>query len=485
MWASFANFNQEKRTASRQYESAIQVDDPYEFTRAIVTGRRRQGMWSRYAHEMPQHYVAPRESRRLVGHASVTYGGILGGETFPDVMMICESNFDIKGIASSDLICSGVVWSWRTRTNWVAPVPYRAVLPRGVKNLMVACRAYSVSHDALALGRMQRDMVSLGASVGIAAAMSARTGIPSDQLDVKELQSAWVKHGTLAERDLKRYGKENRPYDQEEAEHDVRRLLSGRTKWQTPLARLMRSSCSMGPLLRAFRAAESQAAKVKTARALCYLGNTDVVPFLLGVIERQIERGLPPSYRRTLQFPPEHGWAPDVVYSLYAIGLAGAGRDAAQLMENIATQIEDDVESFRSKTRSPFEYIKAVCAVAERNPVPEVLPALDILYRKNCLSGQVVRYDGDMRLAGDTILERLAYLELCIGRALARCADRRGYDILLAYLDDVRGFLARSAEDELSDLLGEPPSRDKQGWQRLLEAKESPLQPKPFRKRIE
>ena len=485
MWASFANFNQEKRTASRQYESAIQVDDPHEFTRTVVTGRRRQGMWGRFAHEMPQHYVAPRETRRIEGAASVTYGGILAGDTFPDVMTVCESNFDIKGIASSDLICCGVVWSWRTRTNWVAPVPYRAVLPRGVKNLLIGCRAYSVSHDALALARMQRDMVSLGASVGIAAARSARTGVPPDELDVKELQAAWVKHGTLSRRDLKRYGKESSPYREEEAERDVQRLLSGSGKWQTPLARLMRPKCSIGPLLRAFETVTNQSTKVKIARALCYLGNTDAVPFLLGMIEKQVERGLPRAYRPTLQYPPEHGWAPDPVYSLHAVGFAGCGRDAGPLMLKIASQIEDDAERFRTKKDSPFEYARAICAVAERNPVPEVLPALEALFQKACLGGQVVRYDDDMRLAGDTVLERLAYLELCVGRSLARCADRRGYDILLTYLDDVRGFLARSAEDELSDLLGEPPSRDKLGWQSLLEEKADDLGPMPFRKRIE
>ena len=154
-------------------------------------------------------------------------------------------------------------------------------------------------------------------------------------------------------------------------------------------------------------------------------------------------------------------------------------------MQNIASQIEDDVECFRSKRDSPFEYIKTICAVAERNPVPEVVPSLEALLGKNCLRGHVVRYDDDMRRAGDTVLERLAYLELCIGRALARCADRRGYDILLAYLDDVRGFLARSAEDELTDLLGVPPSRDRSGWQSLLEERRATLRPKPFRKRID
>ena len=104
IWTSFANFNAERRTASRQYESAIECRDPHDLTRTVITGRRRQGMWSRLPHDMPQHAIASRESRRLVGRARVTYGGILAGETFPELMLICSSNFDIKGLAVDDMV---------------------------------------------------------------------------------------------------------------------------------------------------------------------------------------------------------------------------------------------------------------------------------------------------------------------------------------------------------------------------------------------
>ncbi len=94
-------------------------------------------------------------------------------------------------------------------------------------------------------------------------------------------------------------------------------------------------------------------------------------------------------------------------------------------------------------------------------------------------------YDGDMRTATDSVLERRAYLEMCLGRALARCGDRRGYDILLRYLDDVRGAFARSAADELRELLGGPEDRDPAEWRKLVEKHAGPLPVKAFDRRIE
>jgi len=481
MWCSFANFNEEKRTASRHYDSGIEVRDPYDFTRVIITGRRRQGMWRHLPHEMPQHYVAPRESRRIRARATVTYGGILAGETFPDVMIVCDSNFDIKGIAASDLLGCGVVWGWHAHKKFLAAIPYRAILPPNVENLLVAGRAYGASHDALALARMQRDMVSLGAAAGMAAAMAATTGTLPSQLDITTLQDEWVRRGVLRARDRRRFGAEPKEYSATEAEHDAQAVLTSRVRLPERLARLMRCKASLDPLRRAFESARERSVKVRLARALCYLGDATPVPFLLDTITAQVAKGLPRPYRRTLAIPPEHGWAPEPAYSLYAIGMTSRGRDAAPLMTAIAAKIADDPDLFASPRDSPFEYVRAICTVAERNAGPEMLPALETLLRKNCLRGLAIRYDGDMRGAGDPVHERRAYLELCLGRALARCADRRGYDILLAYADDVRGCLARSAVTELYDLLGAPYGDNKCGWKALLDQRDAALPLKPFR----
>jgi hypothetical protein len=485
LWASFGNFNRVKRTANRQYESSLEVRDPWDLTRAIVRARRRPGMWPQLDHEMPQHSVTPRESRRIVADATVTYSGILAGETFPDLIVVCESNFDIKGLSSSDAAACGAVCSWDVLTRFAAAVPWRALLPRGVPNLVVAGRAYSASHDALALARMQRDMASLGGAAGVAAARSATSGVPFPRLEVPSLQREWVRRGMLREDDLARFGRRPSPYGAREARADCRLLLEGRGLASPPLARLMRSRASLGPLRRAFSAARAGARKARLARALAFLGDRRAVRWLLGSIERQVRAKLPRLPVKCLAVPPEHGWAPDPAYSLRALERAGAAAAAAPLMAAIAAKLEDNPARFASKTDSQFEYFHAICAVAERSPGPAMLPPLEALLAKRSLRNLALPWERDLRFTEDPVLERRAYLEMCLGRALARCADPRGFQILLRYADDVRGALARSASDELADLLGRPLPRDPRARRLLVERHARAARPRPFRRRID
>lgn len=59
-------------------------------------------------------------------------------------------------------------------------------------------------------------------------------------------------------------------------------------------------------------------------------------------------------------------------------------------------------------------------------------------------------------------------LELGIARALARCGSPEGYEVLAAYLDDVRALLAERAHDELIDLTGVDLGKDAQAWSTWL-----------------
>jgi len=441
-------------------------------------------MWRRLEHDMPQLYATPRESRRVKADEQVTYRGILATETFEDVMFVCESNFDIKGIASSDLICCGVVWSWKTHTNYLAAVPWRAILPEGSENLIVAGRAYSITHDALSLARMQRDMASMGAGAGIAAARAAKTDILPAKLDVGALQAEWVRRGTLREEDLHRFGSQRASYSKADAERDAQAILDGDCTPQR-LAGLATSPESIGPLNRAYESAKDKSVRTQIARVLCYLGQAKGVPFLLDEIAEQIQDGLPQPQQQTISTPPEHGWAPEPVYSLFAIGLAGRGQDAVSLMEAIARAVEDSADSFSDRTTSPFEYIRAICSVAERCPGSAMLGPLELLLKKQCLTGLAIQYSDDPRRAVDPVLERRSYLELCLGRALARCADRRGYKVLLRYAGDLRGGFARSARDELYELLNCTGPQNQKTFSKTIGQLAEPLQPRPFRKRIE
>lgn len=469
LWASFANFNREKRTASRMYESAIEVRDPWDFTRLIVCSRRRPGMWRRLEHEMPQHYVAPRETRRIRADSAVTYAGIMAGETFEDVMVVCESNFDIKGIASSDAGACGVVSSWVVHTKFQAAVPYRAIHPQGLNNVMVVGRSYCASHDALALARMQRDMVCLGGAAGIAAAEAIATGTAPAKLDVAALQARWLELGMIRADDLAKYGKAEPAYTKAVAERDVRSMAGGRGKASSLMAKLMRSPAGVPALRAAFKKATSGTIKARIARVLAYHGDKKAAEYLVGVIKEQIASGLPRPRKCTLAIPPEHGWAGEPVYSLHAIGRSGYGRLAAEVMTTVAARIEDSAERYASKQDSQFEYVLAICAVIDRDPCEAMIPVLNVLLVRNSLKNLSIPVGRDMRFAEEPVQERRAYLELCIARALARCGDRRGYEKLAVYADDVRGTLARSAREELADLLGKPFPDDAPSRARTLE----------------
>jgi len=479
IWASFANFNVEKRTASRQYESSADVSDPQDFVRTIVRGRRRQGMWSRFAHDMPQLYVAPRETRRIHGRARITYGGILAGETFPDVMTVCDSNFDIKGVASSDLIYCGVMWGWKAHIRYLAAIPFRAIQPANIDNLMIVGRSYCASHDAQSLARMQRDMTSLGAGAGIAAARSVKQSIPIADLDVQSLQQEWVSLGTLLPEDRQKYGAQSEAYGETDAKQDIDQLFEDGEVSAHHLARLASSKVSIQPLRSTFEQTDEQTFKTYAARLLCYLGDDTGVDYLIEQIEQQTKDGLPIAPARTLALPPEHGWAPEPAYSLYAIGLVDRGNDLIDLLEKIAMAVEDSAEAFDKKDASPFEYIRTICAVADRNPSAEMIRPLEVLYQKSSIRNLAMPVGGDTRQILEPSFERRAYCELCVARAMARCGDARGYDLLIQYANDVRRPLARSAADELCDLTGET------DWQKAIARRTNGYACKPYTSRID
>ncbi len=471
MWASFANFNAVKRTANRQYESALEPRDPLDLTRSIVRGRRRQGMWTRLDHEMPQHYVAPRESRRLRASATVTYSGILAGETFPDAMTICESNFDIKGIASSHLLACGVVWSWDVHTKYRVAIPYRAVLPEGLDNVLIACRAYSASHDALALARMQRDMVNLGGAAGVVAAAALTQRQTPAELNVAALQKQWRELGMIRPEDQKQFTKPAPANLDRQIQRDLRWVQTGRAGWPSAAARLVRTEQARQPLRDALAACTRPTGRLRLARLLGYLGDAMAAPVLLQSIEEQIAKDLPDVPVKCLAVPPEHGWAPDPVYSLHALSFMGPRPELAPLLAKLASKIQDREARYASTTESQFEYVLAIAAAAERCAGPELIKPLEYLLQRRSLTNQDLPAGRDPRFAVDPVAERRAYLELCIGRALARCGDERGYHILLRYCDDLRAALARSAQDELTELLGAPlPENWRDGLVGLAEA---------------
>lgn len=61
-------------------------------------------------------------------------------------------------------------------------LPYRILLPRGLDNVWLACRAAGMSVDAAYGLRMQREMQRFGETAGTAAALAVQSGVPDSRL---------------------------------------------------------------------------------------------------------------------------------------------------------------------------------------------------------------------------------------------------------------------------------------------------------------
>jgi hypothetical protein len=74
-------------------------------------------------------------------------------------------------------------------------IPYRALLPKRVRNLLVAGRAIGGDRIAHAATRNMACCAVTGQGVGIAAALSLRTGRELDRVDVALVQAELERQG--------------------------------------------------------------------------------------------------------------------------------------------------------------------------------------------------------------------------------------------------------------------------------------------------
>jgi hypothetical protein len=321
--------------------------------------------------------------------------------------------------------------------------------------------------------------MAMGGAAGLAAALAVKGQTVVSEIDLPALQVQLVEQGILSQEELETWTGSRRVLTKAEVEKMVACLMEGELDLPGKVTLLTQGERALAALRPALAAAEATQAKVEIARALCYLDDTTGVPVLLDAIERQTAKGLPPGQHMRHRYP-DHGWAPEPVYLIYAVGLTGDPR-LIPVLKRVAEQIVIG----RKELDANFEYVLAICQAAERSGAEAMVPVLEELAKRPGLRGLTLRYDSDPRQSVSVDHERRAYLELCIARALARCGAAQGCRTLIEYLTDTRGFLARSAHDELAVLAGEDLGYGRRAWREWLEANGSTLASKPFRKRLD
>jgi hypothetical protein len=178
-------------------------------TRATILGRSHVAR-ERYDELTRMIYISPilgvRESRFIDAEYVVTLKDQQDNRRFPDAVMRVAANYDNHSFDYENESEAARLWlagysGWRT--NMYHDVPYRALVPQHVENLLVACRALGVTHDAHQLFRMERAMQTLGEVAAVAARVAVRLSddLPQDvtvrTVNVRQVQRRLAERGVV------------------------------------------------------------------------------------------------------------------------------------------------------------------------------------------------------------------------------------------------------------------------------------------------
>lgn len=125
-------------------------------------------------------FLGIRETRRIVGKYVMTQEDILGCARFDDAIAVASYPLDIHHPEGG-----GCTLTW---CGDCYDIPYRSLLPINVKNLLVAGRSISTTHEAMSAIRVMAPCMAMGEAAGRAAKMAVRNGIAPDQIDVEKLR---------------------------------------------------------------------------------------------------------------------------------------------------------------------------------------------------------------------------------------------------------------------------------------------------------
>src|SRR3954470_21152930 len=164
-----------------EIEARNQIDDIYTYMKNYVPGFEK----CYFAKTAP--FLGIRETRRIVGHYTMTQEDVLGCRHFDDSIAVASYPIDIHrpGDEGCTLIWCGDCYD----------IPYRSLLPQKVENLIVAGRCISTTHEAMGAIRVMATCMAMGEAAGRAAKLSVRRGLAPTAIDVHELQGELRERG--------------------------------------------------------------------------------------------------------------------------------------------------------------------------------------------------------------------------------------------------------------------------------------------------
>jgi hypothetical protein len=157
----------------------------FKFITASIPGCERAVLKTMYSH------AVARETYRTEGEYIITRNDFMTAADFED--KVCNA-FNYIDMHSREKGCS--VFFHDTK-DLVPKVPFRALIPKGSSRITVAGRIVSAERMALAGIRAQCTCMAMGQAMGAAAALAVNKGVPSREIDAKDIVALTVEHGAV------------------------------------------------------------------------------------------------------------------------------------------------------------------------------------------------------------------------------------------------------------------------------------------------
>lgn len=142
-----------------EMEGRVQALEYMRFLRDMVPGYERAELGGLSIQ------IGVRETRRIKGDYWITRDDVLAARKFHDAIAQCGAPIE-EHHAGGD-----TVWEYLPEGQTV-DIPYRALLPQGLENVVVAGRCLSASHEAHASIRSIGQCMAMGQAAGTAAALA-------------------------------------------------------------------------------------------------------------------------------------------------------------------------------------------------------------------------------------------------------------------------------------------------------------------------
>jgi hypothetical protein len=182
----------------------LSIPDPtniIELSKAEIQGRRQALEYFRFMKDYLPGYedshflnfstqIGIRETRRVIGEYTLTKEDVISARKFEDAIAECGAPIEDHHNEA------GTKWEYLPEDQ-TYQIPYRSLIPKGSKNVLVAGRCLSATHDAHASVRSMGQCMAMGQAAGTAASIAFEDKVGVSQIDVAKLQKKLLDTGAI------------------------------------------------------------------------------------------------------------------------------------------------------------------------------------------------------------------------------------------------------------------------------------------------